>query len=131
MSRQDQARVAMHPLIKKTDPNSECETPERCWILESWNDGSDPAVSIARARVAAGTTTRLHRLRAVVERYVIIEGTGTVRVGGLPPSTVKPGDVVVIPAGVSQQISNEGPGDLVFYCICTPRFSPDCYEDLE
>jgi mannose-6-phosphate isomerase-like protein (cupin superfamily) len=39
--------------------------------------------------------------------------------------------VVVIPAGVSQQIQNEGQGDLVFYCICTPRFTPDCYEPLE
>jgi mannose-6-phosphate isomerase-like protein (cupin superfamily) len=121
----------MQPLIKKTDPNSEFLTPERCWILESWNEERDPAVSIARARVAAGTATRLHRLRAVDERYLIVEGAGTVRVGDLPPSIVKPGDVVVIPAGVSQQISNEGPGDLVFYCICTPRFTPDCYQALE
>lgn len=121
----------MPPLIKKTDPKSEFMTPEGCWILEAWNQESDPAASIARARVPAGETTRLHRLRAVVERYVIIEGTGIVRVGGLAPATVKAGDVVVIPAGVSQQISNEGDGDLIFYCICTPRFSPDCYESLE
>jgi mannose-6-phosphate isomerase-like protein (cupin superfamily) len=121
----------MNPLIKRTDTNAEFKTPELCWILESWNDAADAAVSIARARVAPGATTRPHRLRAVDERYVIIEGTGIVRIGNLPPSTVKPGDVVVIPAGVSQQISNEGPGDLLFYCICTPRFSPDCYEALE
>ena len=121
----------MHPFIRKTDPDSEFMIPERCWILESWNDGSDSAVSIARTRVGAGMTTQLHRLRAVDERYVVIQGTGIVRVGSLAPSTVKPGDVVVIPAGVSQQISNEGEGDLVFYCICTPRFSPDCYEALE
>ena len=126
-----QTGVAMHHFIRKTDPNAELMTPERCWILESWNEESDPAASIARARVAPGRTTQLHRLRAVVERYVIVEGTGLVRVGGLPPATVKPGDVVVIPAGVSQQISNEGPGDLVFYCICTPRFTPACYEALE
>lgn len=121
----------MDPLVKKTDPNSEFMTPEECRILETWNDGSDSAVSIARARVAAGVTTRLHRLRTVDERYVILEGTGVARVGGLAPSTVRPGDVVVIPAGTSQQISNEGDGDLVFYCICTPRFSPECYEALE
>ena len=121
----------MHPFIKKTDPNAEFMTPERCWILETWNEESDLAASIARARVPPGRTTQIHRLRAVVERYVIVEGTGLVRVGGLPPATVKPGDVVVIPAGVSQQISNEGPGDLVFYCICTPRFTPACYEALE
>lgn len=121
----------MLPLVQRTDPNSEFETAERCRILESWNDARDPVVSIARARVAPGVTTRLHRLRGVVERYVILEGTGTVRVGGLEPSIVKAGDVVVIPTGVSQQITNEGQDDLVFYCICTPRFSPDCYESLE
>ena len=35
------------------------------------------------------------------------------------------GDVVVIPAGVSQSIRNPGPRDLVFHCVCTPRFTPD------
>lgn len=119
------------PFVRKTDPNSEFMTPERCMILETWNDGRDAAVSIARARVASGVTTRLHRLRGVDERYVILEGTGVVRIGGLAASDVGPGDVVVIPAGTSQQISNDGDGDLVFHCVCTPRFSPDCYEALE
>jgi mannose-6-phosphate isomerase-like protein (cupin superfamily) len=131
MSKHDREGIAMNPLIKKTGPNSEFMTPERCRILETWNDGSDPAVSVARARVATGVTTQLHRLRGVDERYVILEGTGVMRVGDLAPSAVGPGDVVVIPAGTSQQISNEGNGDLVFYCICTPRFSPDCHEALE
>lgn len=121
----------MHSSIRKADPDSESMIQEGCCILENWNDGSDPAVSIARARVGAGKTTQLHRLRAVDERYVIIQGTGTVRVGDLAPSRIQPGDVVVIPAGVPQQISNEGADDLVFYCVCTPRFSPGCYEALE
>jgi mannose-6-phosphate isomerase-like protein (cupin superfamily) len=43
----------------------------------------------------------------------------------------RPGDVVVIPAGVPQQISNDGDSDLVFYCICTPRFRKAKYEALE
>lgn len=121
----------MQPLVRKMDPDSESMTGERCWILESWNDGSDPAVSIARARVGAGITTEPHLLHGVVERYLVIQGTGTVRVGDLAPSRIQAGDVVVIPAGISQQISNEGDDDLVFYCICTPRFTPDCYEALE
>lgn len=121
----------MEPLIQKTNPEAEFATPEDCWILESWNDERDPAVSIARARVGAGRTTRLHRLRAVDERYVVIQGTGIARVGEMSPSTIQPGDVVVIPAGVSQQVSNIGDDELVFYCICTPRFLPECYEALE
>ena len=33
--------------------------------------------------------------------------------------------------GAAQRITNTGTGDLVFLCICTPAFEPDCYEDLE
>ena len=49
----------------------------------------------------------------------------------LAPTLVGPGDVVVIPAGVPQQITNVGDADLVFYCVCTPRFRPDGYESLD
>jgi mannose-6-phosphate isomerase-like protein (cupin superfamily) len=117
--------------VVRPDPGSEYLTAERCAILESWNRPADPAVSIARARVAQGESTRPHRLRGVVERYVIVEGTGGVRLAGGPPRPVAPGDIVVIPPGVSQSIRNAGAGDLVFYCVCTPRFTPECYESLD
>jgi mannose-6-phosphate isomerase-like protein (cupin superfamily) len=106
-------------------------TPEGCYILESWNDAADPAASIARARVEPGVTTRAHRLAGVVERYLIVQGEGEAIVGGEPTGRLRPGDVVVIPAGVAQQITNTGAADLVFYCICTPRFTPACYEALD
>lgn len=121
----------MLPRIARPDPAHEYDTPEGCFILESWNDPGDAAVSIARARVERGGTTRTHRLRGVVERYLIIQGTGRVAVGDAGWRAVQPGDVVVIPAGERQSIANTGEGDLVFYCICTPRFTPDCYETLE
>ena len=119
----------MDARIVRPDPASESSTAERCFVLESWNDESDPAVSIARARVAPGVTTQLHSLD-VDERYVIVAGGGEVEVGGAPTAEVAPGDVVVIPAGVPQRITNNGEEDLVFYCICTPRFRPDGYEAL-
>ena len=106
-------------------------TPEGCYILESWNDAADPAASIARARVEPGVTTRLHRLSGVVERYLIVAGTGIARVAGEPTAPLYPGDVVVVPAGATQQITNAGEDDLVFYCVCTPRFTPACYEALD
>jgi mannose-6-phosphate isomerase-like protein (cupin superfamily) len=104
-------------------------TPEGCAILEAWNDASDPEVSIARATVAPGTTTQSHRLRGVAERYLMVQGSGVVHVGDLE-QRVTPGDVVLVPPGVAQQITNCGDADLVFYCICSPRFRPECYEAL-
>lgn len=114
----------------RTDPSSEFATDERCSILEWWNDPSDDDASIARARVAPGVTTVRHRV-SVHERYLILEGRGLASVGDLAPIEVGPGDVVVIPTGVAQQITNIGECDLVFACVCTPRFRPECYEALE
>ena len=56
---------------------------ERCHITEWWNTPTDAAVSVARARVEPGVTTRLHRLKGVTERYVILEGTGCAEVAGV------------------------------------------------
>ena len=120
----------MNATFVHSDAARESLTPEGCYILESWNDPSDPAVSIARARVQAGATTRAHRLRGVVERYLIVEGEGRAMVDGVE-NDVRPGDIVVIPAGASQRIANTGIRDLVFYCVCSPRFTPACYESLE
>lgn len=120
----------MEPRIVSADPRAEEFTDERCHILEWWNDPSDDQVSIARARVEPGVTTALHRV-SVIERYLILEGEGLVRVGDHAPTTVRSGDVVIIPAGVAQQITNVGESDLVFACVCTPRFRPECYESLE
>jgi mannose-6-phosphate isomerase-like protein (cupin superfamily) len=121
----------MKPVTAPADRTKEFLTEERCWIVEAWNDPSDGAVSIARARVEPGVVTRPHRLNGVVERYVIVEGTGRVKVGDLPATEAGPGDVVIIPAGVAQSIENTGTGTLVFYCVCTPRFTPGCYEAVE
>ena len=37
----------------------------------------------------------------------------------------------MIPAGCRQRITNTGRDDLVFLALCTPRFVPASYEDLE
>jgi mannose-6-phosphate isomerase-like protein (cupin superfamily) len=117
--------------IAKFQPKSEFNTPEHCHIIELFNEQGDNACSIARARVQPGVTTQLHSLRNIVERYVIIEGEGKVEVGGKTATQVAPLDVVHIPAGVSQRITNTGKADLVFLCICTPRFTPEAYINME
>lgn len=109
----------------------EFATDERCFILESWNREDDPGLSIARARVAPGVTTRLHRLSDTIERYLILSGAGVVEVEGMAPRPVRPGDVVYIPAGSGQRIANPGTEDLVFLALCTPRFRPEVYQDMD
>jgi mannose-6-phosphate isomerase-like protein (cupin superfamily) len=104
-------------------------TEERCTILETWNHPEDPAVSLARARVAPGVTTARHSL-SVDERYLIEQGRGKVEVNGVE-TDVAPGDVVLIPRGATQRIRNPGSEELVFLCICTPRFEPAGYQDGE
>ena len=122
-------KLPVKPVID-SGPKPEVLTAERCHIRESWNAPADPACSIAQARVEPGVCTAWHWLDGVVERYRILSGQGRVEIGDLPPTMVKPGDVVVIPAGVRQRISNTGEQDLLFDCICTPRFTPDCYHAL-
>lgn len=103
---------------------------EGCFILELLNTPDDPDVSIARARVPPGVTTRWHRLQGIVERYVILSGNGRVEVGEQSPREVAAGDVVSIPAMSAQRIANIGADDLVFLAVCTPRFTHDTYEAL-
>lgn len=113
--------------IIKFDNSKEYLTPEKCHILENINLPNDPSLSIARARVEPGVTTINHRLKGVIERYLIISGEGLAEIGGTT-DRVGPGDLIIIPENTPQKITNTGQTDLIFYCICTPGFTPDCYE---
>ena len=102
---------------------------EGCYITEWLNDPADPAVSIARARVLAGTSTRWHHLPALRERYIVLEGQGEIEIAGLPATILSAGDCVSIAPGAAQRIHNRGHIDLIFLAICTPRFEPHNYVD--
>ena len=99
-------------------------------MAEVINDDRWPEFSIARCRVEPGVTTQLHVL-AVHEVYVIEKGSGRIRIGDTPSFDVDAGDAATIPAGDSQSITNTGSGDLIFTCVCTPKFSQNCYTSLE
>lgn len=105
-------------------------TPERCFIKEILNDPSHPNNSLAIARVPPGVTTQLHRLHGTEETYIIKRGGGVLEIDG-EKAELRLGDAIIIPAGASQKISNIGDEDLEFFCLCTPRFLPECYENLE
>ena len=72
----------MTPLIKRLELDREYYFAEGCYINELSNAEHDPAVSIARARVPVGVTTRWHALTGVVERYLIGAGRGLSRYAG-------------------------------------------------
>lgn len=121
----------MKPIIQHYKPDDEFYFEERCYISELSNSDNDPDVSIARARVKPGVTTRWHRLEGIVERYVILEGSGKVEVGDLAPAELGPGDTVIIPELCPQRITNTGQDDLIFLAICSPRFRAEAYLDIE
>lgn len=115
---------------KSSNTDSEFWTPERCFIRELLNAATCPEVSLARTRVEPGVRTQLHSL-SVLEWYVIEAGEGLMKVGDEPAYPVSAGDTVRIPVGTAQQITNTGTADLLFFCICVPRFTPDAYTALE
>ncbi|WP_111495634.1 MULTISPECIES: cupin domain-containing protein [Marinobacter] len=121
----------MNPTVHRFDPSQEYFFEEGCYILEMANSADDEALSIARARVEPGGVTRLHTLAAQVERYVILDGEGRVEVGDTLSEDVSAGDVVVIPPGSPQRIRNTGETTLVFFALCTPRFVPEDYRDVD
>ena len=120
----------MKETILKQNLSKELPTPENCFITELSNSPDDPEISIARARVEPGVTTKWHKLVETSERYYIISGKGQVEIGKLPPQKVCAGDIVLIPAKCRQRITNIGSEDLIFLAICAPRFSNNTYEEL-
>jgi mannose-6-phosphate isomerase-like protein (cupin superfamily) len=117
--------------IEYGEATREYFSEERCHILELSNSEANHDMSLARARVEAGVRTKLHRVVGTTERYVMLEGTGRLYIEGIEGQKVGPGDVVTIPPGMPQAIENTGSCDLVFLCICTPRFQWINYESLE
>jgi len=121
--------MTANPFVPRSE-QGEFWTDERCYITELHNSGASPDASLAIARVEPGVVTQLHRLDGVCERYIVRKGEGVLEVDG-EKRTLAVGDQYVIPAGAAQRIENVGAGDLEFYCLCTPRFFPASYVNLE
>mgnify|MGYP001954855568 CR=1 FL=1 len=102
---------------------------ERIYIAELMNSADEPALSLARFRVPARSTTQLHVL-SITEWYIMETGTGVLEVDSVALN-ISAGDSVKILPGQSQRVINNGDEDLVFHSICTPRWTPDCYTNLE
>lgn len=118
-------------IVHKYQPEKGFDTPERCRIVELLTVKHDKACSLALATVKPGVTTQLHSLKGTAERYFLLQGEGLVEVGDKEPVAVGEKDVVVIPADMSQRITNIGTSELVFLCVCTPPFEEESYVKLE
>ena len=105
-------------------------TEERCFITELMNSAEVPDVSLALARVEPGVRTQLHALQNVEEIYIVRAGVGQIEIDGIE-RRLAAGDRAVVPRSAAQRITNAGDIDLEFYCLCRPRFQPDCYVNLE
>jgi len=110
-----------------TETKSEFYIDEGCHIVEILNRSSHPDISISQARVEPCMTTEDHFLDGTVEIYYILRGQGTAYIGDkiIP---VKPSDLIYIPKGVHQYITNDTQDDLIFLCICTPRWQEHFYK---
>ena len=118
-----------HPFLTPGKQLEEFATSERCFITELLNQPSQPDASLARARFEPGVATQLHALD-VEETYVIEAGSGIMEVDG-ERFRVGPGDSVLIPERIPQRIENDGVEDLIFLCLCRPRFRSEGYVNLE
>ncbi|MCU7834146.1 MAG: cupin domain-containing protein [gamma proteobacterium symbiont of Taylorina sp.] len=117
--------------ITQFNANAQFSTTERCDINELLNSPLDSDCSIAQASVAPGIVTQLHAVKNTIERYVILAGEGRVFINDQPPEIVKKFDVICIPENVPQKIENTSQTELIFLCICTPRFEQKNYQNLE
>lgn len=77
------------------------------------------------AWVLPGESTKPHHLEGRTEVYYIQQGIGQMHVNN-EQELVREQDHVVIPPGAVQYIENVGGKDLVFLCIVTPPWTPDC-----
>ena len=113
-----------------TNSSEEFFIDEGCHIIEILNNSAHPNISISQARVEPMSTTECHFLNETVEIYYILEGVGTAYIDD-EPIKVKKGDIIYIPKGVHQYILNETHHDLLFLCICTPRWIPNSYKSVQ
>ena len=84
-----------------------------------WVNTATPPTVISRYRVAPGRSVSLHMHTGKAENWVIVSGSGTVRVGDTSFS-VSEGDIVVTPPTVPHGLTNDGDMPLVFLNIVQP-----------
>jgi len=114
--------------IIRTQELTEFYTEESCFITELLNKKDFCNFSIAQTRVKPGITTAIHKLRDTDEVYYVLSGKGEMEIGGEKTGIAAKGDLIFIPRNIKQRITNISDEDLIFLCICAPRFEQGNYE---
>jgi mannose-6-phosphate isomerase-like protein (cupin superfamily) len=95
-------------------------------VRELFHPDSSPVrgFSVAEALVEPGQETAAHVHHESQEIYYILEGRGTMMLGG-EALVVSAGNAVFIPPGTPHNIKNTRAGALRILCICCPPYSHD------
>ncbi|HVW17063.1 MAG TPA: cupin domain-containing protein [Solirubrobacteraceae bacterium] len=98
----------------------------RDWAGVGGLSTSIPAVnqSLAEATIAPGSSTQAHHHVRTEELYLVVEGTGRLRVGD-DERDLAQGDCALIPPGAEHEIVNTGSGPLRILCACAPAYSDE------
>lgn len=118
-------------IIKSVDNIAGFRAGDGSFLRELFHPAKEPlgvGYSLAHATVRPGERTLPHRLKSA-EVYVILEGTGLMRIGD-DRAEVGPGQAVLVPAGQVQSIENTGASGLAFLCIVDPAWRAEDEEIL-
>jgi mannose-6-phosphate isomerase-like protein (cupin superfamily) len=89
-------------------------------IYTSLDPADEAKLTVAEVWIDRGKATSAHMHKITEEIYVVVRGTGRMRLND-EVREVRPGDCVVIKPGTVHEISNEYDEPLVFIATCSPR----------
>jgi quercetin dioxygenase-like cupin family protein len=72
-------------------------------------------------RLEPGQASTRHRHRAEEEFYVLLEGTGRVRIDGEEPLTLAPMDTLLVEPGAVRQLFNDTDADQLWLVVGAPQ----------
>jgi len=116
-------------IIRDINNSSHERVLDRSLIFELLHPDKVPGAenlscSIAHAIVPVGESTLPHRLKESTELYYILKGEGEMHIGS-EQSSIRPGQIVLIPPDASQYVRNTGTTDLEFLCIVAPKWQAE------
>lgn len=71
-------------------------------------------------RLTPGQASTLHRHRTQTELYVVLEGTGRMRIDDDPPLTLAPLSTVLVEPDTVRQVFNDTQADALWLVVGTP-----------